>query len=185
MKRATKLKKIQRFHIDWTQSYTSLLLGVVVVIVAILFVASLLKSHTPRQETTSVSTENVIPTPTPDENIYIVKDGDSLWNVAVLKYNNGYLWTEIAKANNLKDPNEIEVGQKLTIPQLNPTPAMNQADNPTAINADTYTVKHGDNLWEIAVRAYADGYRWTEIAKANNLANPNLIYSGNFFTIPR
>lgn len=53
------------------------------------------------------------------------------------------------------------------------------------ISADSYTVVHGDNLWNISVRAYGDGFRWVEIARANNLANPNLIHAGNHFTIPR
>jgi nucleoid-associated protein YgaU len=40
-------------------------------------------------------------------------------------------------------------------------------------------------LWTIAVRAYGDGYKWTEIAKANKLVNPNLIHPGNVFVLPR
>jgi nucleoid-associated protein YgaU len=54
-----------------------------------------------------------------------------------------------------------------------------------AITGNSYTVVHGDNLWNIAVRAYGDGYKWVEIARANNLANPNLIHAGNVFSIPR
>lgn len=59
----------------------------------------------------------------------------------------------------------------------------NQADNP--ITGDKYTVETGDTLWDIAQRAYGDPFKWTEIAKANNLANPNLIHRGNEFIIPR
>ncbi|HUV71729.1 MAG TPA: LysM peptidoglycan-binding domain-containing protein [Clostridia bacterium] len=43
----------------------------------------------------------------------------------------------------------------------------------------------GDTLWDISVRAYQDGYRWVEIAEANNLSNPNIIHPGNALTIPR
>ena len=53
------------------------------------------------------------------------------------------------------------------------------------IQGDKYTVQKGDTLWEIAQRAYGDPYKWTEIAKANNLNNPNLIHRGNEFVIPR
>ena len=53
------------------------------------------------------------------------------------------------------------------------------------ITGSSYTVVHGDNLWDIAVRAYGDGYKWVEIANANDLANPNLIHTGNLFVIPR
>ena len=47
-----------------------------------------------------------------------------------------------------------------------------------------YTVVHGDNLWDIAVAAYGDGFRWTDIAKANQLVNPRVIHSGNVLVIP-
>ncbi|MGA2968080.1 MAG: LysM peptidoglycan-binding domain-containing protein, partial [Candidatus Levyibacteriota bacterium] len=49
----------------------------------------------------------------------------------------------------------------------------------------TYTVKSGDYLWSIAIRAYGDGYQWVKIAKANNLTNPDLIFSGNVLQLPR
>jgi nucleoid-associated protein YgaU len=53
------------------------------------------------------------------------------------------------------------------------------------ITGGSYTVVEGDNLWDIAVRKYGDGYRWVDIAKANNLPNPDLIYPGSKFTLPR
>lgn len=43
----------------------------------------------------------------------------------------------------------------------------------------------GDHLWGIAVRAYGDGYKWVEIARENNLVNPNLIHPGNVLSLPR
>lgn len=58
-------------------------------------------------------------------------------------------------------------------------------DQDSQISGDTYTVVRGDTLWDIAVRAYGDGFRWKEIAEANNLVNPNLIHQGNVFAIPR
>lgn len=53
------------------------------------------------------------------------------------------------------------------------------------IAGNTYTVVEGDNLWNIAVRAYGDGYRWVEIANSNKIANPDLIYSGDKLTLVR
>lgn len=53
------------------------------------------------------------------------------------------------------------------------------------IIGDTYTVVRGDTLWDIAERAYGDGFKWKEIAEANDLVNPSLIHRGNEFTIPR
>jgi nucleoid-associated protein YgaU len=55
----------------------------------------------------------------------------------------------------------------------------------TDVKGDSYTVVAGDNLWEIAVKAYGDGYRWTDIAEANDLVNPGVIHAGNVLTLPR
>ncbi len=198
-------------RIDWSQSYTSLLFGIIVVIVGVLFVVSLVRNQSMHQQTSSISTQ--IPSPTltpPSPTPYIVQTGDNLWDIAVTVYHNGYQWPQIAKANNLTNPSVINQGQTLVIPSLSPTPTPQasassfanmtisptptvtpmspQAVSPTtpqAITGGEYIVQKGDDLWDIAVRAYGDGYRWTDIAKANNLANPRLIFSGNVLTIPR
>ncbi len=58
---------------------------------------------------------------------------------------------------------------------------------PITINGTSYTVVKGDSLWNIAVRAYGDGYKWTQIWNANKkmISNPDLIYSGSKLTLPR
>ncbi|WP_155374489.1 LysM peptidoglycan-binding domain-containing protein [Catellatospora vulcania] len=48
----------------------------------------------------------------------------------------------------------------------------------------TYKVKSGDTLWDIAAQYYGDGRQYTKIAKANNIANPNLINVGVVLKIP-
>ena len=51
----------------------------------------------------------------------------------------------------------------------------------------TYTVKKGDNLWNIAKKFYGSGAQYTKIYEANRGViggNPNLIYPGQVFTIP-
>lgn len=48
----------------------------------------------------------------------------------------------------------------------------------------TYTVVPGDTLWGIAALFYGDGTRYPEIAAANGIENPNLIYPGQTFIIP-
>lgn len=47
---------------------------------------------------------------------YIVKQGDTLWKIAKSQLGNGNLYGEIAKQNNLKNPNSIYPGQKLKMP---------------------------------------------------------------------
>ena len=47
-----------------------------------------------------------------------------------------------------------------------------------------YTVVSGDTLWGIAKRFYGNGSRYPEIAKANNISNPDIIYVGQVLLIP-
>ncbi len=50
------------------------------------------------------------------DNIYIVKKGDCLWNIAKKFYNDGKKYTIIAERNNIKKPYTIYPNQKLIIP---------------------------------------------------------------------
>lgn len=197
--------------IRWTESYTSLLMGVVVVILGVLFVASVFKQTHHTRQTSSIAT-SVAPTtiaqkPTSNnfpakslteqkQNTYTVKSGDDLWHIAEMFYKSGYNWIDIARANNLADPSTIHAGNVLVIPSVtpevatvSPIPVIPQTaqkiEQSNAISGNTYTVKSGDTLWSIAVRAYNNGYKWVDIAKVNNLSTPGLIYSGNVLKIPR
>ena len=123
---------------------------------------------------------------------YTVEAGESLWTIAEKQYGSGYNWVDIAQENSLSNPSMIVEGQELIIPDVEPkltTVSENEViaseELPDAITGATYTVVKGDNLWDIAVRAYGDGYKWVEIAKENNLTNPNLIYSGNVLSLPK
>ena len=123
---------------------------------------------------------------------YTVKIGDSLWNISEKLYKTGYNWVEIARVNKLENPGTIHVGNMLKLPaekdlakSVNETSRVEKPVISGAITEGKYTIKKGDNLWNIAVRAYGDGFRYVEIAKANNLINPNLIHSDNVLEIPR
>ena len=116
---------------------------------------------------------------------YLVQEGDTLWKISEKFYGYGYNWVDIAKANKIQNPNQIEKGEELEIPDVPVRKPVAQKSNIKTIEGDTYQVVKGDTLWEISVRAYQDGFRWVEIAKANKLANPNLIHPGNVLIIPR
>ena len=102
----------------------------------------------------------------------------------------GYNWVDIAKENNLTNPDKLLVGQVLSIPKT-PVIQLDTADPSAmtvfgeAITGGSYEVAEGDHLWGIAVRAYGDGYRWAEIANTNNIADPDIILIGTVLTIPR
>jgi LysM repeat protein len=104
---------------------------------------------------------------------YTVKAGDTLAKIGQA-YN--ISWSLIAQANNLPNPNRIYVGQVLCIPAAGTTPPP-----PPASCATLHTVRPGENLYRISVRY---GISWTAIARANNLANANIIYVGQQLCIP-
>lgn len=123
-------------------------------------------------------------------NEHTVTKGETLWSIAEDSYGSGYNWVDIKAANNLVS-NDIEIGQKLVIPAdveaMEPTTTEKSEIvlQAPSISGETYTVVKGDSLWDIAVRAYGDGFMWTEIAQINNLDNPNIIHAGNVLMLPR
>lgn len=47
----------------------------------------------------------------------------------------------------------------------------------------TYTVKKGDTLWDIACRFYGDGTKWGTIAAKNGVADPRKLQIGKVLTL--
>lgn len=198
-KKTTTTSIVENYNklIPTTGSYASLLYGVLTVLVlfAILFLAMQLFSQRKGEVSRNAAkTQQITET---QNKIYTVQEGDSLWKISENVYEDGYAWSDIAKANNISNPNQIEKGMRLTLPPMakkvdnivltpkttvTPMPSMDKVQK---ITSNSYKVVAGDDLWDIAVRAYGDGYAWTKIAKANNLVNPNVIHSGNVFKLPR
>ncbi|MCL6096683.1 MAG: LysM peptidoglycan-binding domain-containing protein [Patescibacteria group bacterium] len=176
--------------VKWGESYTSLFLGIVVVVVAAVLVFSFLKgknfNRTSSTQSTSASQEQQANKPLPKT--YLVKQGDDLWSISEKIYGSGYNWVDLVEVNKIENPELLYVGIKLTVPDVKAklaTGSKTVAQNVNAITGTSYTVTKGDYLWEIAIRAYGDGFKWVEIAKANKLVNPNLIHSGNVLKLPR
>ena len=90
-----------------------------------------------------------------------VAENDSLWKIAEREYQDGYKWVDIAKANNIKNPDFIVKDQKLIIPEI--TESEEDTVNTESTEMTKYKVVRGDSLWKIAVRVYGDGYQWTNI----------------------
>lgn len=113
--------------------------------------------------------------------------GETLWSIAEKTIGSGYNWVDIAKANNLTNPDMIKVDDMLTIPNVQKLEPgqVSSASMEVKKPADSkYTIQKGDSLWSISVSVYGTGYRWSEIAQLNKLTDPNMIFSGNVLQLP-
>ena len=108
------------------------------------------------------------PTPTPGEQLYTVKQGDTLGMIAAAY---GISWVQIAEANGVVNPNLIYPGQVLKIPSNTPGPAPQFS----------HVVKQGETLFLISLHY---GVVWTQIAEANNITAPYVIFPGQTLVIP-
>lgn len=180
------LKKFLK-RVKLNEENISMVLGAVVLVVVGVLVINYFKDKGSVNIPAS-STNNASETASIE---HTVVEGETLWSIAENTYGSGYNWIDIAQANDLSS-DLISVGQKLVIPEnitaKEPTTtAASQTDlqKSAVTEDDIYTVEKGDCLWDIAVRAYGDGYKWVDIAKVNNLDNPNIIHTGNVLTLPR
>jgi len=106
---------------------------------------------------------------TKNETVYTVVAGDTLIGIA-RKYNTTY--QKLAEYNNISNPNLINVGQKIRIPNAFP------------VTTKKYVVQSGDTLSSIA-RKY--GTSWQTLYNANKAvigSNPDLIKPGQVLIIP-
>ncbi len=209
---STPPKKSSNFFSDFFrfgESYSSLVLGIIVVIAVAALLVTFTRSrlmnpeNQEQQDISATQTEEASETPVAGST-YVVSEGDDLWSISEKAYGDGYMWNEIAQANNLTNPDNVPAGTELQLPEketqedTQPTevpatattaPTVATTPVPTgtegSLTGTSYRVAHGDNLWEIAVRAYGDGYKWVDIARANNLENPDIIHTGNTLNLPR
>ena len=70
------------------------------------------------------------------------------------------------------------------IKKVDPTFADLKHDIEVKPGAQKYTVQSGDSLSKIAKHFYGDAQKFTVIARANNIANPDLIKVGEELEIP-
>ncbi len=63
------------------------------------------------------TTQGISPTAVVTEEIYTVKPGETLRDIAVKIYGDANAWVKIVQANNLKNPNSIHAGNVLRIPR--------------------------------------------------------------------
>ena len=172
---------------DSTDSLVSMALGLAVVLVIGMTLVNYVRSKSQQPAGTTKVEENVKPGDAVLPTKHVVKQGETLWSISEAYYKSGYNWIDIQKENKLISADVIESGQSLTIPKVTPIVVQGQVSSAsTSVEPKdkSYTVVQGDDLWGIAVKQYGNGYRWVDIAKANNLENPDLIHAGNVLNLP-
>lgn len=113
----------------------------------------------------SVNAQNTIPSGP----IYIVQDGDTLWDIA---YRFHISQTDLAKANGILNANEISIGQKLVIPGLEGVQAI----------LTTKTVPYGENLHSLSLRYQVSPQ---VLKQLNHITSPNELFTGYSLVIPQ
>ncbi|WP_367301125.1 LysM peptidoglycan-binding domain-containing protein [Leuconostoc carnosum] len=100
-----------------------------------------------------------------------IKSGDTLSKIAAAK---GTTVADLVKANAIKNPNLIFVGQQL---QVQPTTKSNEVavTQTSTVNSGSYKVKSGDTLYHIAA---TNGTTVAALVAANSISNVNYIVVG-------
>jgi len=111
--------------------------------------------------------EEVGPDQPTDTRSYTVKQGDTLWEIAQEQLGSGFVWVDIARANNIPVDNPmLAVGDELALPAVGgpgDTVVTGETDTGTVAGTSTYTVQDGDTLWGIAQQVYGSGHDWVRI----------------------
>ena len=102
---------------------------------------------------------------------YVVRTGDTLASIA---YTYGVSIQELAWANGIGWNDWVYVGQRLVIPGQS-------RGGTSTVSGGTYVVRAGDTLAKIA---YRHGVSASSLIAANNIANANLVYTGQKLVIP-
>jgi LysM repeat protein len=95
---------------------------------------------------------------------YIIKKGDTLSKIAK---NNNISLSELTKLNSIKDPNNIQYGNKIIIPNSS--------------NKVNYTIKKGDTLNDLAIK---HKIKLNDLINLNQIEDPNKINYGQKIYIP-
>jgi S-formylglutathione hydrolase FrmB len=102
----------------------------------------------------------------PDFTRYTVVAGDTLSALALRFYGDADLYRLIATASGVADPDAIDVGQRLIIPDV-----------------ARYTVAAGDTLSTLSARFYGDASLYPLIATVNDIADPAVVNPGQVLVI--
>ena len=127
--------------------------------------------------------------PSTGAQIHVVKQGETLTKIAFV---NNTSVAELVRANGLKGPDDLNIGQALNLPEKNSLPPIpsvperkvevvkNSPPKPQ-IKSSSYVVKKGDNPMKIARE---NGVSYDELVKLNKIKDPTKIQPGQTLKLP-
>ena len=207
-----RIKNILKFFKMNENTISTLMGGVVIIVIAGLIFNYFRTANLKTWQGTLLGEGQTTTTEKKDESsndkivaTYIVVKGDDLWHISEKYYKSGYNYVDIMKENKIVGNGVITAGMQLRIPKVEPKKLtvieakkeIAISDKGDVVKTDTkvadkaielgqYIIQKGDSYWKLAVRAYGDGYKWTQIYWANRkiFANPDLIHANVKITIP-
>ena len=152
-------------------------------------------SSTPTVQEIVIGQRRTTPVPSNLQVHYVAK-GETLTAITRKYYGNTDQVGYLAKHNNLTNPNRVAVGTRLVIPKVPSSTALAQAPqprvraastpSPTPVTKKTITVRKGDTLGAISMRAFGTTKRWPDIAEINQdvLPDPDRLRPGMTLRLP-
>lgn len=121
----------------------------------------------------------------PQPETHLVQAGETLRSIAQIY---GLTVEQLAAQNNIVDVNTLYVGQMLVISE-SAVPTASPTSLPSPVPAEpilsgtsmVYTVQAGETLFRIATQF---GLTVNDLARANNIVDPTLIYAGQQIIVP-
>lgn len=124
---------------------------------------------------------------------YHVQSGETLASICRKHYGDESLVSELAKFNDIANPNIVRVNHRLRIPSAeflrgeSSTPPAAAATRPEPPVPTTYTVQAGDSLSTISQQQLGTARRWREIHDMNRdvIRDPDNVIVGTVLKMPK
>lgn len=175
-------------YLRFGESYTSLVLGIIVVIISTVLLLSFVHNKNVEKDTPQLLSQKDIilpsaplttPTSEVEEVAPTITPTPTKAPVAMQK-----AATPTPTPTKKVEPTKVQPTK--VVAQANPTPTKEKvAQGSVNPQIGQYTVGAGESLWTIAEKQYKSGYNWVDIARANKLSNPGVITTGQKLTLPR
>ena len=138
----------------------------------------------PNNNRQNIQTENVIQkvfNKQSNDMEYIVKPGDTLYDICEKYYGSGMFYNEVADYNNMENASKIKAGDIIKLPKV--VGENTHLDENPIIE---YRINSGDSLYSICEKYYKNTSNETiqRLANYNNIENINNIREGQIINVP-